>query len=211
MIPTILKLTVASEAIASLLSFLIGYYALRAYKVTELKGMLYLNVGFTLLGAGMLFRALSSIYILTLASRGAAAAARAAIRVTSIAYMAVKLAAYAMLATMYSRQPKASSVSMSALIFQPRRQVAALVYNIYLELAAIPVLTYISAQSLMNFLYSRSRESLLVTIGFTLLLASHVLALLIPLAAAFYMLSVLAQLSALVSMLAMLLAVRSSG
>jgi len=203
MMPALLKFSIMSEALSSVLSFLIGYYALKAYRVTEMKGMLYLNIGFTLLGAGMLFRAASSFYILLLAARGSASAAKAALRVASVAYMAAKLAAYIVLAAAYSRQPKARRAALPAFVCQPRR-LTPLVYNTYLELAAIPVLTYVVAQSLMNLLYSRSRESMLVSAGFTLLLASHILALLTPLSLVFYMLSTLAQLLAFISLLAML-------
>ena len=51
------------ELVSSVISFIVGYFALKAYKTTGSKGLLLLYLGFLVLGIGIFLRFVTATYV----------------------------------------------------------------------------------------------------------------------------------------------------
>lgn len=148
------------ELVSAIISFLIGYYALKGYKASSERGLLFLHFGFVILGVSMLLRVITTIYVISIYGESPV---RPFIEFARIVYPSIELVAYALFAFTYTYQAKISSELKAvapAVIFL-------LLYNPLLELLAIVLLAYVLVQSIINSVAKRSSGAMLVSLGFS--------------------------------------------
>jgi len=190
------------ESVSFLISFAIAYFALRAYRVTRQKGILYLHLGFLLMAVAMLARVVSVSSLLLVSEPVAPRGSLDVLLFTvEVVYSAVRFLAYGIFVLMYARHS----------LRQPEGLVLAvlpfLVYNPFFELGAALLLIYVVLQTALNWLVSKKVEASLVFVGFALLMVSHVLFLLTLRGFGFYLAGQASQLAGLMLMLAMVVKV----
>lgn len=193
------------EFISAFISFAIGYYALKAYKISSKKELLYLFYGFMILGLGMLVRVVTTAYIIAIkATEPAPHNLRLTIFYATMIYSLTQLVAYSLFTIIYVRQAKETSTTTAteaAAIFP-------LIWNPYItpfiELIAIVLLGYVATQVFMNCLLKRTQTTQLVALGFTFMFFSHLFFLFTGINIAFYMLGQLTQLTGFLFLLVML-------
>lgn len=189
------------EFIAFAIAIAVASQALKGYRLSKERTLRYINISFTLLGAGLLIDGLSTIIVLL------ARFHRAFVFLTAVGYtinFIVQAIAYSILVVAYVQQTKSPSiqVTMAALpaffLFE---------HNVLAELILIFLLVYISVQTATNYNVSKTRNALLVFGGFTSLAVAHVFFLLFTLYPIFFPFAHIAQLFGFLLLLAMLLRV----
>jgi hypothetical protein len=189
------------EFIAFVIAIAIANEALKGYKMLKEKTLLYLNLSFVLIGAGLLVDALASMIVFLAGAR------RGFLYPFAVGYTINFLAqviAYGLLVYAYVHQ--ARSVTEGPLL------VAALPFlfferNAFTELILIFLLVYIATQTGINYSMNKSTNSLLVFAAFVSLCIAHVFFLIFIVAPIFYPLAHIAQLCGFLLLLAMLLRV----
>jgi hypothetical protein len=157
------------ELISAIISFIIGYYALKGYRVSSEKGLLLLHFGFVILGVSMILRVITTFYVIALVRefRSPQPAVAAALTFASLIYSVAQLIAYGLFTVNYTRQAKMlAQAAIIAPFFLLR-------YNTYLELIAVVLLGYVAVQSMINLALKRNTEAFLVTSGFSFMFLSH--------------------------------------
>ncbi len=160
----VIRIDLIMETISALISFSVAYFAMKAYKLTGNKSLMYLYYGFSILGAGMLTRVFATSYIIMIARGGAKI--RGLIFSMSLIYGLMRTLAYTLFTLAYIVRTKSIESIETAII-------APLILNPYFEFIQIALLIYITAQSAMNYLENRNINSLLIFTGFLLILISH--------------------------------------
>lgn len=192
------------EFIAFAIAVAIAAQASRGYRLSKERTLLYINISFTLLGAGLLIDGLSTIVILL------ARFQRAFVFLTAVGYtinFIVQAIAYGILVFAYFQQTKTPSIQVT-LVALPAFFLFE--HNAVAELILIFLLVYISAQTAINYSVSKTTNSLLVFGGFTSLSIAHVFFLLFTLFPVFFPFAHIAQLFGFLLLLAMLLRVNQS-
>ena len=161
-----LFVSVVMELISAIISFLIGYYALKGYKSSSERGLLFLHFGFVILGVSMLLRVITTAYAI-------AVGREAILEFTDTVYPSVKLVAYALFALTYTYQAKITSDMKTVAPVAAAAALFPLFYDPLLELLATVLLAYVMAQSIINFALKRSSNSLLVSLGFSCMFLGH--------------------------------------
>jgi len=157
------------EFVSAIISFVIGYYALRGYRVSSEKGLLLLHYGFVVLGVSMVLRVITTFYVIALVGEFGSLkpVVAAALAFASIIYSVAQLIAYGLFTVSYTRQAKMlGQAAIIAPFFLLR-------YNTYLELIAVVLLGYVAVQSMINLALKRNTEAFLVTSGFSFMFLSH--------------------------------------
>lgn len=201
-------LTVLMELLSSLISFLIGYYALKSYRASSAKGLYLLYLGFIILGIGNFLRAVTSLYFAVIL-KFVESPASPLLRLLNLAgsiYTITQLIAYSVFTATYIMQAKTigkSTIAMST--------VSAAVFPIYrlffipqLELIAIVMLGFVAVHSLNNWLFKKNTDSALVFFGFGFMVLSHLLFLFMILDEILLFLGQASQLAGFACLLAML-------
>jgi hypothetical protein len=198
-----LLLTLSSllmEFLSAVISFVIGYYALKGYRVSSERGLLLLHFGFVTLGVSMTLRVITTFYVIALIRELASPkpAVMAVLTFASIIYSVVQLIAYWLFAANYTRQAKMlAQVTVLRPLFMLR-------YEPFLELIAIVLLGYVAVQSLINLAMKRNTDAFLVTLGFSFMFVSHLFFLFTIVEAALYTIGQIAQLIGFLCLLVML-------
>jgi hypothetical protein len=190
------------EFIAFVIAIAIANQALKGYKLSKEKTLLYLNLSFVLIGAGLLVDGLSSLIVFLAGAR------RGFLYPFAVGYTINFLAqviAYGLLVYAYIHQ--ARSVSES-----PTPALAAAVplffaRNAFTELILLFLLVYIATQTGINYSINKGTNSMLVFGAFLALSISHVFFLIFTVAPVFYPFAHIAQLCGFLLLLAMLLRV----
>lgn len=185
------------EAVSSMISFAVAYYAMKAYKLTRNKSLMHLYFGFSVLGAGMLTRILSTIYVFIL-SREIDVTVRGLIFMIGVIYGIMRTIAYSLFTIAYIERTRSIGGQTLTLAFMP------FIINPYFEFIQMTLLIYVAAQAIMNFIEIRNVNSLLISIGFTLLLISHLLFMSSMMETSYYVMGHIAQLLGFICMLIML-------
>jgi len=159
---------------SAVISFLIGYYALKAYKASSERALLFLHFGFVILGVSMLLRVVTTAYI-TIAILEESLP-KPVLGVAYIIYPLIELIAYAMFAVTYTYQTKIST----ELIVPAQIPLLRLFSNPVLELLSTVLLAYVMVRSMMNFVSKRSNSALLVSLGFLFIFLGQVFFLFAP-------------------------------
>jgi hypothetical protein len=189
------------EFIAFVIAIAVAYQALKGYRLSKEKTLLYLNLSFVLIGAGLLVDGLASLLVVVASSR------RVFLYPFAIGYsinFAAQVLAYGLLIYAYVHQARGSAsvtVTLAAvpILFFER--------NAFTELILIFLLVYIATQTAINYSMSKSTNSMLVFGAFSSLTVAHVFFLLFTVAPLFFPFAHIAQLFGFLLLLAMLLRV----
>jgi hypothetical protein len=192
------------EFIAFAIALAVAYQALRGYKLSSEKTLLYLHFSFVLLGAGLLIDGLASIIVLfSRFYRGLLFLYAFGYTINFVA----QVVAYGILVVAYLRQTRNVSVEMTAAV--PLMSVLFFERSAYAELILIFLLAYLTAQMGINYNINRTTNALLVFAAFASLALAHFF-LMFVLAAFFFPLAHIAQLFGFLLLLAMLLRVNQA-
>ncbi len=166
------------ELVDAVIALLIGYFAFKGFRVTKEKIFLYLHFSFTLLGVGLLAHGLTTRMLLLRPSR----LAIPIVNFGYIIYFITELIAYSLLIFAYIQQTR-SLVSYMSMIAPPaliqynpvfeRVRVNLIQYNTIFEVVIFCLTAYITVQCAVNYGVRRDHNSLLVSVGFALIAASH--------------------------------------
>lgn len=201
------------ELVSSIISFIVGYYALKAYRTTATKGLLLLYLGFTVLGIGTLLRFTTAAYVgLIVRTIPPTTEHQLAglIRLAASIYMITQLLAYGLFTITYILQAiNTSRTSPTAALAATIPAAAAgpfvqLFFIPQLELIAITLLGFITIYTFTNWLIKKETAAALVTLGFGLMLLSHFFFLLMINSEAFLFLGQISQLAGFLCLLTML-------
>jgi len=190
------------EFIAFAIALAVAHQALKGYKLSKEKTLLYLNLSFVLLGAGLLIDGLANLVIVL------ARFHRAFLFLSPLGYtmnFVAQVLAYGLLVFAYIEQTRNVNIQIAMaaaplLLFE---------HNAVTELILIFLLVYISAQTAINYSMNKTTNALLVFGAFASLAMSHLFFLLFTLAPVFFPFAHVAQLFGFLLLLAMLLRVNS--
>ena len=209
-LPLLKLIAVVMEFVSSFLSFLIGYYALKAYRTSGSKGLFLLYWGFIILGVGTFLRVFTATYI-SVVSQVYEAPRQwlGLINSAALIYSATELVAYSLIVVAYVFQARPPSqkvavvgaVSASTAVVFP---IYRLFFIPWLELIAITMLAFVVVSTFMNWHVRKSSESALVFLGFGLMLLSHVFFLFLPLDEMLLLLGQMTELAGFICLSAML-------
>ncbi len=182
------------------IAFAVAFQALKGYRLSNERTLLYLNLSFILIGAGLLVDGLANV-ILALAR-----VPRAFLFLYPFGYtinFIAQLFAYGLLVFAYIQQTRnvSSQLLMAALpiLFSE--------YNAVTELILLFLLVYIATQTAVNYSINKSETAFLVFGAFSSLAVAHLFFLLFALDQIFFALAHVAQLFGFLLLLAMLLRV----
>jgi hypothetical protein len=190
------------EFIAFAIALAVAHQALKGYKLSKEKTLLYLNLSFVLLGAGLLIDGLANLVIVL------ARFHRAFLFLSPLGYtmnFVAQVLAYGLLVFAYIEQTRNVNIQIAMaaaplLLFE---------HNAVTELILIFLLVYISAQTAINYSMNKTTNALLVFGAFASLAMSHLFFLLFTLAPVFFPFAHVAQLFGFLLLLAMLFRVNS--
>ena len=190
------------EFIAFAIAVAVAYQALKGYKLSKERTLLYLHFSFVLLGTGLLIDGISNIVALfSQFYRGLLFLYALGYTINFIA----QLIAYGLLVFAYFQQTRnapvqftAATAVLSVLFFER---------NAFAELILIVLLVYIAFQTAMNYGVNKTTNSLLVFGAFVSLALAHFFFLMFMLFPIFFPLAHIAQLFGFLFLLAMLLRV----
>jgi len=188
------------EVVAFAIAIAVAYQAMKGYRLSKERTLLYLNLSFLLLGAGLVVDALSNGVALFFGlRRGVVALAALGYTLNFIA----QVLAYGILMIAYIRQTRTitAQVSLAAvpLIFFE--------YNAFAELILIFLVAYITVQTAINYSVSKTTDALLVFGAFLCLTFSHLFFLLFVFVPIFFPFAHVAQLLGFLLLFGMLLRV----
>jgi len=186
------------EIVVAFIALAIGFYAIKCFKVTSERSFLYLDASFTLLAIGFLTDSLVTLYVRFVLED--IVKFRFLLSVGNWILFIAEIIAYGLLAYLYFRQ--AYAIAIPAVIPYVLRE-----HNPIAEIVLIVLLSYVVLQSAKSYSFNKSDGALLVTIGFSLILASHVLFLLAIKWGLSYILAHIAQLLGFLCLLTMLVKV----
>ena len=197
------------EIVSAFISILIGYYASKAYKATSARGLLFLYIGFIVLGLGIFLRAITAtFFVLVNRVTDVVPSSLAGLsNVAGLVFSITQLVAYALFIATYAYQSKElgqrnmgiEGVSAAAIF-----PVARLFYIPTLEILAITMLGFVAVSSMINWLHRRTLSSALVFLGFGLMFFSHILYLFMIFNEGFLFFGQLSQLAGFICLLLML-------
>ena len=193
------------ELIAFAIAFAVAYQALKGYKLSKERTLLYLHFSFILLGTGLLVDALASmIVVISHLLRGLLFLYSLGYTINFIA----QLVAYGILVIAYLQQARNVPVQLAAAA--PIASVLFFERNAYTELILIFLVVYITAQMAINYSINKSSNALLVFGAFASLALAHLFFLMFILIPVFFALAHIAQLFGFLLLLAMLLRVNQA-
>ncbi len=172
------SLVLLMEFASSFISFLVGYYALKGYRATGVKGLLLLYLGFVVLGVGIFLRVVTVTYLASV-SRSYPSVAPHLVSIANLAaflFTLTQIVAYSLFAATYVVQAKNMEKVSAAEIGTVAAAVAP-VFRLFfipqLELVAIILLGFVAVYSFTNWLLKKGSEAALVFFGFGFMLVSH--------------------------------------
>lgn len=173
--------TLAMELVSSLISFIVGYYALKGYRASGSRGLFMLYTAFMVLGIGIFLRLIALTYFAVILGVHEASQAQllGLVNLTVWIYSVTQLIAYSLFAATYILQArnigKQSATEVAAITAAAIVPFSARLFFIpSLELVAIALLGFVTAYSFMNWLLKRDNDAALVFLGFGLMMLSHV-------------------------------------
>lgn len=188
------------ELIAFAIAIAVAYQAVKGYRLFKERTLLFLNLSFSLLGAGLLIDSLSNTIVLV------AGFHREFLSLIGVGYtinFITQVLAYGILVFAYMQRAGnmggETALAVVPFIFFEHNAVA--------ELILIFLLVFIAAHTAMNYSISKTTNALLVVGAFLSLSVSHVFFLLFTLAPIFFPFAHVAQLFGFLLLLGMLLRV----
>jgi hypothetical protein len=189
------------EFIAFAIASAVAYQALKGYRLSKERTLLYLNLSFGLLGAGLLIDGLANLVVLL------ARFHRAFLFLYALGYtinFVAQLVAYGLLVYAYMQQARSIVAQLALVVAVPGLFFER---NAITELILIFLLVYIATHTAINYRLNKSTSSLLVFGAFASLSVAHLFFLLFTLVPIFFPLAHIAQLFGFLLLLAMLLRV----
>ena len=189
------------ELLGFAITFAVAYQALKGYRLSKERTLLYLHFSFVLLGVGLLVDGLASLVVLM------SHFLRALLYLYALGYTInffAQLVAYGLLVVAYLQQTRGVSNQLAAVAV-----VGVLFFerNAITELILIFLIVYITAQTAMNYSLNKSTNTLLVFSAFALLSLAHFFFLMFILVPIFFVFAHIAQLAGFLLLLTMLLRV----
>jgi len=188
------------EFIAFVIAIAIANEALKGYRLSKEKTLLYLNISFVLIGAGLLVDGLASFIVLV---SGVRRGFLYPFAVGYSIYFVAQLLAYGLLVYAYIHQARSLTgptlLAAAPILFFER--------NAFTELILIFLLVYIATQTGINYSMNKTSNSMLVFGAFVSLVIAHVFFLIFIVAPIFFPLAHIAQLVGFLLLLAMLVRV----
>jgi hypothetical protein len=189
------------EFIGFAIAFAVAYQALKGYRLSKERTLLYLNFSFVLLGVGLLVDAFASLVVLI------SHFLRALLYLYNVGYtisFVAQLIAYGILVVAYLQQTRGTPGQLAAIgavtvVFFER--------NAITELILLFLIVYITAQTAINYSLNKNTNTLLVFGAFASLSLAHLFFLMFILIPIFFPLAHIAQLTGFLLLLAMLLRV----
>ncbi len=203
------------ELVSSFISIFVGYQASKGYRASSAKGFLFLYLGFIVLGVGIFLRAITAVF-LALVKRTAETLPSSLVSLSNVAgiiFTLTQLAAYSLFIAMYAFQAKSlgqRDLEVGGLVLAAVFPIGRLFYIPALELLAIAMLGFVAVSSLVHWLHQRNLDSLLVFLGFSLMLLSHLLFLFIIVDEVLLFFGQLVQLAGFMCLLIMLVRVNGT-
>jgi len=205
--------TLAMEFVSSLISFILGYYALKGYRASGSRGLFLLYTAFMVLGIGIFLRLVALTYFAVILGVHEASRAQllGLVRLTVWIYSVTQLIAYSVFAVTYILQARdlgkqsTAAFAVAAAAIVPFS--ASLFFIPQLELVAITLLGFVTVYSFMNLLLRKGSDATLVFLGFGFMMLSRVFFLLEGFkstSTAFLLLGQLTQLTGFICLLIML-------
>jgi hypothetical protein len=197
------------EMTSALISILVGYYASKAYKASSAKGLLFLYLGFIILGLGIFLRTITATY-LVLVNRVTDSLPNSLVGLSNLAgivFTLTQLVAYSLFVATYAYQFRGShpqSLDVGVISAAAVFPVARLFYIPALELVAIVMLGFVAVSAMINWLHRRTLSSALVFSGFGLMFFSHILYLFVIFREGLLFFGQLSQLAGFICLLVML-------
>ena len=197
------------EMVSALISILVGYNASKAYKASSAKGLLYLYLGFIILGLGIFLRAITATYFVLInrvtdivpsSLAGLSNVAGTIFTLTQIVAYALFVATYAYQSKVLSKQGIGLAGVSAAAVFPVGR----LFYIPTLEIIALAMLGFVALSSMVNWLHRRTLNSALVFLGFNFMFFSHILFLFMIFSEGLLFFGQLSQLAGFICLLLML-------
>jgi len=197
------------EILSAFISILIGYNASKAYKASSAKGLLYLYLGFIILGLGILLRAITATYFVLVirVTEILPSSLTGLSNVAGIIFTLTQLVAYALFIATYAYQSKGINqqrIELAGVTVAAVFPVGRLFYIPTLEIIALAMLGFVALSSLMNWLHRRTLNSALVFLGFGCMFFSHILFLFMIFNEGFLFFGQLSQLAGFICLLLML-------
>jgi len=171
--------TIIMEFTSAFISFLIGYYAMKAYRASGSRGLFLLYWGFIILGVGTFLRVFTAAYYSLLYGHEGAAALSRLINLAAVIYSVALLAAYSLFVATYVFQSRLTSqtTTIAGTVVATAAAAVFPVYRLFfiqwLELIAATMLAFITVSTFINWRIRKSSESGLVFFGFALMFLSH--------------------------------------
>jgi len=190
------------EFIGFAIASAVAYQALKGYRLSKERTLLYLNLSFGLLGAGLLIDGLANLVVLLVRFH------RAFLFLSAFGYtidFVAQFLAYGLLVFAYMQQTR--NVGAQVPIAAAAVPVLFFEHNLVTELILIFLLVYIATHTAMNYSMNKSASALLVFGAFASLSVAHLFFLLFTLAPVFFPFAHIAQLFGFLLLLAMLLRV----
>ncbi len=162
-----------TEFFSALTALFVAYYSLKAYKILDDSRMISLNLGFSVLGVGMLIHGAVKVRIALAVLSGVAVPPARRLPLVRLGYtiaFATELAAYALIFLSTMRRPPSTEAALVPPLVTPLIE-----YDFRSEglLAALALLIAIKAG--ISYAQGDSRLAGLVSLGFALLAAAHLL------------------------------------
>jgi hypothetical protein len=190
------------EFIGFAIASAVAYQALKGYRLSKERTLLYLNLSFGLLGAGLLIDGLANLVVLLVRFH------RAFLFLSAFGYtinFVAQFLAYGLLVFAYMQQ--ARNLGAQVPIAAAAIPVLFFEHNAVTELILIFLLVYVATHTAMNYNLNKSASSLLVFGAFASLSVAHLFFLLFTLVPVFFPFAHIAQLFGFLLLLAMLLRV----
>lgn len=197
------------EMLSALISILIGYNASKAYKASSAKGLLYLYLGFIILGLGIFLRTITATYFLLIirATEIVPSSLAGLSNVAGIIFTLTQMVAYTLFIATYAHQFKAlnkQGLGLAGISVAAVFPIGRLFYIPTLEIVALAMLGFVALSSMMNWLHKKTLNSALVFLGFGFMFFSHIFFLFMILNEGLLFFGQLSQLAGFVCLLLML-------
>jgi len=191
------------EFIAFAIAMAVALQAMKGYALAKERTLLYLNLSFILLGAGLLVDGLANLIVLLSRFH------KGFLFLSAVGYtinFVAQVLAYGILILAYLHQTRGWGSQLVAAAVP----LTLLEHNPLTELILIFLVIYIAAQTAINYNVSKTTTSLLVFGAFTSLTIAHVFFLLFALAPIFFPFAHVAQLFGFLLLLGMLFRVNQT-
>ncbi len=168
----LLLVSILTEPVSAVISFAIGYYAYKSYRMSSARRLFLLHLGFVILGVALLLRFVTFSFLIALRlSEPYVQAIRGIVSLGGLVFTSLQLIAYALFSASYTSQTESVVENEKMLAVLPGFYL--IFFNPFLELISLAIIGYVVARALILFLYKSSGNSLLVLLGFTCFFTSH--------------------------------------